>query len=383
MRDRPSTAKSRLALPILTLAVVSLHAWLLQVGPAALGGSEMADETTFPSFVTRTVVAPPDNTPNTTAGAPPSTQPTPAPRAVPASPAPKPAAPSLKTELARPPSRASLTSLPPPDDVSETAAPLTPADAPEAQDPNPQADHPENAPPPAQLQEAQAPLATPALADATRPLPPATELPAPVRLKYAVTANKFPYSLNAELLWQHDSSSYNARLVFGAFGQSRVQTSQGDLDPHGLAPTRFSDKYRTELAAHFNRTLNKITFSANTPDAPLMTGAQDRLSVLVQLATLLASDPGGYPQATTITVQTAGPREASPWLFTVQAPEKLLLPGGEQDTLKLVRLPRRDYDQKVELWLAPALGYLPARIRITEHNGDYIDQQWLTSEPAL
>ena len=201
-----------------------------------------------------------------------------------------------------------------------------------------------------------------------------------MRLKYAVQANKFPFSLNAELLWQHDGTGYNARLAFSAFGQSRVQTSQGNVGVQGLAPVRFSDKYRTELAAHFNHDAGKITFSANTPDAPLLAGAQDRLSVLVQLATLIAGDPGGYPQATTITLQTAGPREASPWLFTVQAPETLVLPGGEQATLKLVRLPRRDYDQKVELWLAPALGYLPARIRITEHNGDYIDQQWQATE---
>jgi hypothetical protein len=45
-----------------------------------------------------------------------------------------------------------------------------------------------------------------------------------------------------------------------------------------------------------------------------------------------------------------------------------------------VRNPRREFDQRVELWLAPALGYLPARIRITEANGDYIDQKWLSSE---
>jgi hypothetical protein len=208
------------------------------------------------------------------------------------------------------------------------------------------------------------------------------QLPAPVRLKYAVQANKFPFSLNAELLWQHDGTGYNARLAFNAFGQSRVQTSQGDVGPQGLAPTRFSDKYRSELAAHFNRDTGKITFSANTPDAPLMAGAQDRLSVLVQLATLIASNPEGYPQATNITLQTVGPREASPWLFTVQAPEALTLPGGQQTALKLVRLPRRDYDQKVEVWLAPALGYLPARIRITEHNGDYIDQLWQATEPV-
>ena len=47
-----------------------------------------------------------------------------------------------------------------------------------------------------------------------------------------------------------------------------------------------------------------------------------------------------------------------------------------------MRNPRQAYDQKVEVWLAPQLGYLPARIRITETNGDSIDQQWSASEAA-
>jgi hypothetical protein len=59
------------------------------------------------------------------------------------------------------------------------------------------------------------------------------------------------------------------------------------------------------------------------------------------------------------------------------------LPGGDQITLKLVRNPREEFDQKVELWLAPTLGYLPARIKITEQNGDYVDQKWLATEPQF
>ena len=208
----------------------------------------------------------------------------------------------------------------------------------------------------------------------------AERLPNSVRITYQVQSNKFPYSLNGELLWQHDDASYNARLVFNAFGQARVQTSRGQITPQGLAPIRFSDKYRSEVAAHFNREQGKVTFSANTPDVPLLAGAQDRLSILVQLAALVGSAPNRYPPATTITIQTIGPRAADTWLFTVGETETLNLPGGEQATLKLVRNPREEFDQKVELWLAPALGYLPARVRITEPNGDYVDQKWLSTQ---
>ncbi len=210
----------------------------------------------------------------------------------------------------------------------------------------------------------------------------ANKLPGSVRMKYQVEANKFPFSLSAELLWQQDGSNYNARLAFNAFGQTRMQTSRGQIGTRGLEPIRFSDKYRSEVAAHFVREKGIVTFSANTPDVPLLAGAQDRLSILIQLAGLVATAPSRYPPATTITIQTIGPRNADTWLFTVGETETLTLPGGQQSTLKLLRNPREEFDQKVEIWLAPALDYLPVRVRITEPNGDYIDQKWLSTEPV-
>ncbi len=211
----------------------------------------------------------------------------------------------------------------------------------------------------------------------------ADKLPGSVLMKYQVEANKFPYKLNAELLWQQDDKNYEARLTIGLLGQNRVQTSRGQIGLQGLEPIRFSDKYRSEVAAHFVREKGKVTFSANTPDVPLLAGAQDRLSVMIELAAMIASAPKQYPPATTITIQTIGPRDADTWLFTVGETETLSLPNGAQTALKLVRNPRQEFDQKVELWLAPALDYLPARIRITESNGDFIDQKWLSTEALV
>ena len=57
------------------------------------------------------------------------------------------------------------------------------------------------------------------------------------------------------------------------------------------------------------------------------------------------------------------------------AEELLTLPYGDVKTIKLQRKPQRDYDQTVEIWLAPALNYLPVRNKITQSNGDFIDQQ--------
>lgn len=207
-------------------------------------------------------------------------------------------------------------------------------------------------------------------------------VPASVKLVYEVQTSKFPYTLNGELVWVSADGSYDASLMFGAFGQKRIQTSRGQIGAEGLMPERFSDKFRSEVAAHFNRQQGKVTFSANTPDAPLLAGAQDRLSVLIQLAALVASAPERFTLATTLTIQTIGPRDADLWLFTVAGTDTLNLPGGSLGVLKLTRNPRQAYDQQVDIWLAPDLGYLPARIRITESSGDYVDLKWLRSEPA-
>jgi hypothetical protein len=205
-------------------------------------------------------------------------------------------------------------------------------------------------------------------------------VPESVRIKYQVTSNKFPYRLNAELAWQQNGEDYDTRLEISAFGLSRVQTSRGLVTPQGLAPIRFSDKYRSEVAAHFNREKGMVTFSANSPDVALQPGAQDRLSIMIQLAAMIAAAPARFPLDTIIATQTIGPRDADTWLFTVGVQETLSLPGGNLPALKLQRNPRQEFDQRVELWLAPALGYLPARIRITEPNGDYIDQKWLVTQ---
>lgn len=251
--------------------------------------------------------------------------------------------------------------------------------APEQPSPEPPSPSESPEPKPEPLAEADPLAAEPRPLRETAVLVTAYALPGSARFKYQVTSNKFPFSLNSELLWQQDGQNFEARLEFSAFGLSRVQTSRGQITQQGLAPLRFSDKYRSEVAAHFVREKGIVSFSANTPDAPLLAGAQDRLSILMQLAGMIAGAPDQFPSASTISIQTIGPRDADTWLFSVGATEALLLPAGQQLALKLVRNPRRPFDQKVELWLAPALGYLPVRVRITDANGDYIDQQWLAS----
>jgi Protein of unknown function (DUF3108) len=215
----------------------------------------------------------------------------------------------------------------------------------------------------------------PALAATTKVT--AVSLPASVRMTYAMIgmSKGLTYRASGELNWTNNGSQYEAFMRVSAFMLgSRSMTSAGQITPGGLAPGRFLDKSRNEQAAHFLADQGKITFSANTPDAPWAEGAQDRVSIFLQLGGILAGDPAAFPEGSTITLYTVGPRDADTWSFIVGGEETLALPAGEMPTVKVSRKPRREFDQTVEIWYAPALGYLPVRNRITQANGDYVDQ---------
>jgi hypothetical protein len=185
----------------------------------------------------------------------------------------------------------------------------------------------------------------------------------------------------AELTWRHDANEYELQLeVRSPLAGIRRQRSVGRVTPQGLEPLHFWDKSRNEQAAHFDRDGSRVTFSNNQPDAVLAAGAQDRLSVLLQLAAQVAAQPASYAPGTQVAMPTASVREAETWIFGVEGEEGLQLPGGTVRALKLQRLPRREYDQKVELWLAPHMDYAPVRIRLTNPNGDTVDQRWASTD---
>ena len=183
---------------------------------------------------------------------------------------------------------------------------------------------------------------------------------------------------HAELDWQHDGRTYEATLrIEIAPLPTREQRSAGQLDAQGLAPRRFSERSRTEEAAHFDRDAGRIVFSGQQPAAPLRAGAQDRLSVLLQLGALLAARPHGWPEGTELILQTATAREAGDWRFVVEGPQTLSLGDVPTAALKLTRAPRHEWDARLELWFVPGAGSCgPVRLRLTPANGDWLELQW-------
>jgi hypothetical protein len=209
------------------------------------------------------------------------------------------------------------------------------------------------------------------------------EVAPPAQLEYEVTAQVRHQAVQgrSRLLWEHDGQSYRAVLEVQVPGMPpRRQSSEGQVTSAGLEPLRFGEQLRSEQAAHFEREAGRVSFSNNRPAVPLLPGAQDRLSVLLQLGAVFAADPRRAAPGSTIAIQTATTREAEPWWFTVEGPETLRLPAGEMTTVKLVRPAHGEYDQRMEVWLAPGKAYVPVRLRLTQPNGDWVDHQWSATD---
>ncbi len=188
-------------------------------------------------------------------------------------------------------------------------------------------------------------------------------------LRYAVQREGAPRparGLQAELRWRPAADGrYELTLSLAATGWASV----GAVDENGLAPERQVETRRgRELrAANFQRDSGRITFSGPQLEFPLLPGAQDRLSWLLQLAAVLEANPALAGAGRELTLFVAGPRgDAGPWIFRSEGTETAEVPAGA--VAGAVHLRRsggeRPYDTRVDVWLDPARHHLPVRLRV-------------------
>lgn len=241
---------------------------------------------------------------------------------------------------------------------------------------------------PAASATAPAPVAAPrdtfAAATTTLPLIPLGALPPSTLMSYSMTglSKGLSYYANGELRWQHNASAYAMSLsVKALFLGTRQWKSVGQVSATGLAPVRFSDHWRSERAAHFDRENQRVVFSSNAPTAALEPGAQDQISLYLQMAAAMAGDPQRFQPGTRLQIQTATLRDALPWLLSLEGQDNLKLDNQTLATLKWVCQPRNRFDAQVTFWMAEKYAWLPVRIKITQTNGDYIDLLFKGHEP--
>lgn len=216
------------------------------------------------------------------------------------------------------------------------------------------------------------------------PLVPLGALPSSRVLSYQLHGmdKGLRYFANGELRWQHNTRDYELTLSVRAFLLGRRSwRSVGQIGPTGLAPRRFSDSWRNERASHFDREQQRVVFSSNSQPAPLQAGAQDQVSLYMQLAVAMAGEPERFVPGTRLQVQTATVSSAQAWSLVLEGSEALTLDGQSVNAMKWVAQPRNRFDSRVEFWVTAAQAWLPVRILITQTSGSYIDLLWRSTEP--
>ncbi len=170
----------------------------------------------------------------------------------------------------------------------------------------------------------------------------------------------------AELDWQPSGAHYHLTMQGHAKDAPQLSwTSVGGLDHTGLAPLRHTESRRGRdvRAVNFQRDAGRVTFSGPQIEYPLVPGGQDRLSWMVQLAAVMAANPGLAHAQSQVLIWVVGTRgDADVWTFTVQERAAVELPLGRvENTIHLVREPRRPYDTLVQVWLDPTRHHLPVQ----------------------
>jgi hypothetical protein len=261
-----------------------------------------------------------------------------------------------------------------PHDAQQAAQPPRPA---------PQADRsrapaPSPAPAPAAASPAPAP-AVPAAA-ASNDAPPESvgtplvqmpsryrvRMPDPVRLSYAVT-RQTPASSpvpagSAGIDWRSDGAHY-VLTVDGVLGRLR---SEGESSDAGIAPRRAGEEPRD--AAH-SGAMQLRDFDTDA------VGAQDRASVLMQLAGMGLAEPDQIAGQVEneLRIVVAGADGAEIARYKVMGQEGVATALGELSAWRLAQVAPAGQD-RLDVWLAPAQGWLPVQLRLTRPDGSTLTQ---------
>jgi hypothetical protein len=200
--------------------------------------------------------------------------------------------------------------------------------------------------------------------------------PADTRLSYVLGGNyRGALHGDARVLWQREGTRYQAVVEMSAgFLASLTFSSQGQITAAGLHPEVYQEDTRNRRrGVQLGEGDVRLHSGARVPRPP---GLQDTASQFVELSHRFATGQIKLAAGVPITLTLARPGGVDDWTYDVIGQETLYLPRlGEVAAWHLkprpIDKPRGPYT--VEMWFAPTLQYLPARIRITQDENTYID----------
>jgi Protein of unknown function (DUF3108) len=205
------------------------------------------------------------------------------------------------------------------------------------------------------------------------------DFPPSQTLSYAINYNGFTQQGNVN--WKFNEGNYSVdmgkTINLGITKISLLLQSKGTVTNHGLQPTLYkrtqpNKEYRTE----FNWE-DKTVFFSRTNETQKLTSnnTKDFASILFQLIAILrAGDNNADKIQDVYPFEIATDKIIETWRIAYKGEKSLIIDDEMVKTHHFVRLPRDVEDKrKIEWWLEPSQGWMMAKFKQTEPDGDVLE----------
>lgn len=199
--------------------------------------------------------------------------------------------------------------------------------------------------------------------------------PLSTRLSYKLEGHyRGPLHGQAQVQWQRSGERYQAHILVnvGLFLDMRL-TSQGRITPSHLWPQAYEEDRRgKKRGVRLGEQTVTLDNGSALPRPPRL---QDTTSQFVQLAQDFASGRVPLRVGAVVPVTLARPGGVDEWTYDVVALDTLSTPLGPLAAYHLKPRPLEPARSGVsaEMWFAPSLQHLPARIRLTLNADTWLD----------
>jgi hypothetical protein len=208
--------------------------------------------------------------------------------------------------------------------------------------------------------------------------------PASTRVSYDLNGNyRGEVKGYAQVEWIRVGSRYQVNLDF-VVGPDfapiirRRMTSEGDLTPEGLMPSRYDEDTQAMMRDRRRVTVQfepEAVVLANGERRERWPGVQDTASQFIQLTFLFTTRPDLLQAGKTIEMPLALPRNTDRWTYDVLEETEVQTSFGPLPAfhLKPRRARPKPGELTAEIWFAPSLRYLPVRIRVEQDAQTWLD----------
>ena len=202
--------------------------------------------------------------------------------------------------------------------------------------------------------------------------------PTDTRLTYEVTGEyRDRVHGEAHVQWQREGNRYQVRLdvtIRIVVPITQTLTSQGEVTPAGLIPRAYE-----ELRSGGKRRVTQLGDQVVVMEkgtVPRPPGVQDTASQFVELTQRFATGREVLEVGRSVTLWLARPGGVDQWVYDIVARDQLRTP--KFGTVEAFHLKPRPIDKPrgnitAEMWFAPSLQYLPAKIKVIMGSEAYLD----------